>query len=39
MVEWIRKLQALAKRGVGGEKDTTEKMLQKMLLNTQEYEG
>ncbi len=27
----IRKLQALAERGVGGEKDTAEKMLQKML--------
>ena len=27
----MRKLQALAERGVGGEKDTAEKMLQKML--------
>lgn len=27
----IKKLQALAERGVGGEKDTAEKMLQKML--------
>jgi hypothetical protein len=27
----IKKLQALAERGVGGEKDTAEKMLQKLL--------
>lgn len=27
----IKKLQALAERGVGGEKTTAEKMLQKML--------
>lgn len=31
IAERIKKLQALAKRGVGGEKDTAEKMLQKML--------
>lgn len=30
-MERIKKLQALAERGVGGEKDTAEKMLQKML--------
>lgn len=27
----IRKLQALAERGVGGEKETAEKMLRKLL--------
>lgn len=30
-IERIKKLQALAERGVGGEKDTAEKMLRKML--------
>lgn len=30
-IQRIKKLQALAERGVGGEKDTAEKMLQKML--------
>lgn len=30
-IQRIKKLQALAERGVGGEKDTAERMLQKML--------
>lgn len=30
-IQRIKKLQALAERGVGGEKTTAEKMLQKML--------
>ena len=30
-IQRIKKLQVLAERGVGGEKDTAEKMLQKML--------
>lgn len=30
-IQRIKKLQALAERGVGGEKDTAKKMLQKML--------
>lgn len=30
-IQRIKKLQALAERGVGGEKDTAAKMLQKML--------
>ena len=30
-IQRIKKLQTLAERGVGGEKDTAEKMLQKML--------
>lgn len=30
-IQRIKKLQALAERGIGGEKDTAEKMLQKML--------
>lgn len=30
-IQRIKKLQALAERGVGGEKDTAEKMLQKMM--------
>lgn len=30
-IQRIKKLQALAERGVGGEKETAEKMLQKML--------
>lgn len=44
----IKKLQALAERGVGGEKDTAEKMLQRMMekngiqslneLQSEEYE-
>lgn len=44
----VKKLQALAERGVGGEKDTAEKMLQRMLekngiqslneLQSEEYE-
>lgn len=47
-IQRIKKLQALAERGVGGEKDTAEKMLQKMLerngirsldeLQSEEYE-
>lgn len=48
LIQRIRKLQALAERGVGGEKETAEKMLQRMLekngihsleeLETEEYE-
>lgn len=30
-IQKIKKLQALAERGVGGEKDTVEKMLQRMM--------
>ena len=30
-IQRIKKLQTLAERGVGGEKDTAERMLQKML--------
>ena len=30
-IQRIKKLQALVERGVGGEKDTAERMLQKML--------
>ena len=47
-IQRIKKLQTLAERGVGGEKDTAEKMLQKMLekngirsldeLQSEEYE-
>ena len=48
LIQRIKKLQALAERGVGGEKETAEKMLQRMLekngihsleeLETEEYE-
>ena len=47
-IQRIKKLQALAERGVGGEKETAEKMLQRMLekngirsldeLQSEEYE-
>lgn len=33
-IQRIKKLQALAERGVGGEKTTAEKMLHKMLEKT-----
>ena len=36
-IQRIKKLQALAERGVGGEKTTAQKKLAKLLMNARHY--